>query len=527
MACGQRRSRRFHFESDPNGRDEWAQELNPDIREIARRGQVDLFSTLEESAKQWGGDAAVVHGNSTLSYADLYEAARRMASKLRSAGVRRGDKVGLLCPNDPAYIVASLAVLHAQAIVVTASPGLQSGDVLKLAEDIKLDAFLTSDGFKTLVPNEYAGSMTEVSVAQEGERLYLCLAKVRTTPSNERQALVGLKTATIRFSSGTLSDAKGILLSHATVLHRLNGYDRNVPPFKDDKIYWLQPIATTLAGLYVFLLRGATVILGHALDPQYFARIIAKQRITQVYAAPLFYRMMVNDKSLTAHDLAGVKYLVSTGSSLPPGVARSFCEKFGREILECYGLAECGRVLVNFAEDRRKRGSVGKPALGYEVRLVTGPDLASGPEAVGELYVRGPGLFDAYYKPWRLREAVLEDVWFKTGDVARRDEDGFYWIVGRVKEVINVGGLKVFPSEIEALVLSHPAVDEAVVYGMPDARFGEVPQASIKLHTGANCTPAELLRYVNEHLPPLSALRRVRFVTEIAKTPTGKAKRRR
>ena len=503
------------------------QELNPDIREMVRGGQVDIFSTLEESSKQWAGDTAVVHGACELRYADLYKAARRMASKLRSAGIGPGDKIGLLCPNTPAYIVASLAVLNAKGIVVTASPGLQSGDVLKLAKEMKLDAFLASDEFRTLVPNEYVGSMAEVSVAEEGERLCICLAKLCTTPSNERDALRELNAATIRFSSGTLSDAKGIILSHATVLQRLNGYDRDVPPFKEDKIYWLQPIATTLAGLYVYLLRGSTVILGHALDTRNFARIMAEQGITQVYAAPLFYRMMLNDKSLTADNLARVKFLVSTGSALPPGMAQAFYEKFGREIVECYGLAECGRVLVNFVEDRRRRGSVGKPALGYDVKLAAGLDLANEPENVGELCVRGPGLFDAYYKPWRLRETVLEDGWFKTGDLARRDEDGFYWIVGRVKEVINVGGVKVFPSEIEALILRHPAVDEVVVYGVPDPRFGEVPQASIKLNTGAMCTKDELLRYVNEHLPTLSVLRRVKFVTEIPKTPTGKLKRRR
>ena len=487
---------------------------------------MDLFSTLEESSKRWPGDTAVVHGTSVLRYSDLYGAARRMASKLRAVGIRPGDKVGLLCPNGPGYIVASLAILNANAIVVTASPGLQSGDVVKVAEEMKLDACLASDGLRSLVPREYAGQRSEVSVAQEGEGLHVFLAPRRTTPLKEREALLGLRAATIRFSSGTLSEAKGIILSHATLVARLNAYDKDLPPFKDDKILWLQPIATTLAGLYVYLLRGATVILGHGVDTQYLAGLIGEHGLTQVYAAPLFYRMMLNETSLTADDLTGVKYFMSTGSSLSGGVPQAFYEKFGREILECYGLAECGRVLVNFVEDGRKRGSVGKPALGYEVKLATGTDVVNRQEAAGELCVRGPCLCDAYYKPWRLRAAMLEDGWFKTGDLARRDEDGYYWIVGRVKEVINVGGVKVFPSEIEALLLHYPVVDEAVVYGVADVRFGEVPHANVKLRKGSICTKDELLRFVNERLPVLSALRRVKFVTEIPKTSTGKAKRR-
>ncbi|HZD41271.1 MAG TPA: class I adenylate-forming enzyme family protein, partial [Terriglobales bacterium] len=432
---------------------------------------MNLFSILENSSWPWAGDAAVVHGTCRLSYSELFGAARRFASKLCSAGVESGDKVGLFCPNSPAYVIASLAILHREAILVTAPPGLQAGDVFNLTEQMKLDAIITSDSLRTLVPDGYGRSASEVALTGQGEGLHIFCARARMTPVSERRALEALHAATVRFSSGTLSEAKGIVVSHATYLARLNGYDSALPPFKEDKILWLQPIATVLEGLYIYLLRGATIVLGHAVDAAHLTRLVAEHGITQVYAPPLFYRMMLNEKNIAPGDLAGIRYFMSTGSALPGGVGQAFHERFGREIVECYGLAECGRVLVNFVEAAHKRGSVGKPALGYEVTLMPHPAVPHAQDR-GELCVRGPGLFDAYYKPWRLRESVLEGGWFKTGDLARRDEDGTYWITGRIKEVINVGGLKVFPAEIEALLLRHPEVDEALVYGVPDARFG-------------------------------------------------------
>jgi len=134
-------------------------------------------------------------------------------------------------------------------------------------------------------------------------------------------------------------------------------------------------------------------------------------------------------------------------------------------------------------------------------------------------------MFEGYYKPWRSRDEVLEDGWFRTGDLARRDADGYYWIVGRTKEVINVGGMKVFPQELEDILLGHPAVEEALVYAAPAPRFGEAPRAQVKLRPGVSSTEKEILDFANANLSVFRMLRGVEFVDEIPKTPTGKARR--
>ena len=182
-------------------------------------------------------------------------------------------------------------------------------------------------------------------------------------------------------------------------------------------------------------------------------------------------------------------------------------------------------MLANFSQDASKRGSVGEPVPGREVKLAPLEAGSSEGADIGEILVRGPGLFDGYYKPWRLREEVVADGWLRTGDLARRDGDGYFWIIGRIKEVINVGGVKVFPYEVEEVLMSHPAVEEAVVYGVAEPRFGEAPHAKVKLRAGASCTERELLRHVNDKLSVFKSLRGVEFVEEIPKTVTGKPKR--
>jgi len=233
--------------------------------------------------------------------------------------------------------------------------------------------------------------------------------------------------------------------------------------------------------------------------------------------------MMINQSAVLASDFSGIKFFISTGAPLPSAIAAAFGEKFGREISQYYGLGECGPVFVNVSNDRGKRGAAGTLLPDWEISLAGGN--GSDANDRGELLVRGPGLFDGYYKPWGVGETVLVDGWFRTGDLVRRDDDGYFWIVGRSKDLINVGGTKVFPAEIEDLLMRHPDVEGALVYGRSDARFGEVPHAKVKRHAAATITERDLVRFVNEQLPILKKLRHVEFVTDLPRTGTGKIKR--
>jgi acyl-CoA synthetase (AMP-forming)/AMP-acid ligase II len=181
-------------------------------------------------------------------------------------------------------------------------------------------------------------------------------------------------------------------------------------------------------------------------------------------------------------------------------------------------------VSANRSGNRAKRGSIGTP-VGAEIKLMGEPVALMNCEADGELLVRGPAMFEGYCNPWRPREEFSVDGWFRTGDLAKRDRDGFYWIIGRLKEMINVGGLKVVPAEVEDVLTAHPDVEEAVVFGVADARFGEVPHAKVKLVAGSRVNQADILRYARQNVAFYKLPRSIEIVAHLSQTASGKIKR--
>ena len=480
---------------------------------------MNLFSLFDDGVKRWRRHIAIVHKGDAFHYSDLLGAAEFLAAELRGLGIEEGDKVGLMCLNGPEHAIGTLAVMRVGGIVFHIPPESKGDEIANVASEMALDAFCFASRFAEVIPGPGNNGSRRVSIFSGRDPLILKRAQHRT-PQSERDRLLELKAATLRLSSGTTGKAKGIIVSHDSLLERAKIH-REAPPLEEgDAVLWLQPMAR-MPGPLAHLIHGAKLVIGDAMDTQSIPNLVQRHGVTHVYTSPMFYRAILNDKNVRAEDLRNVKYYLSGGAALGKPIADGFAAKYGREIVEHYGSGECGTVFINLGRDPSKRGSIGVPVRA-EVKLVSDDGGQLEEESTGELLVRCPGLFSGYYKPWRLRDEVLEDGWFRTGDIARRDADGYYWIVGRVKEVISVGGVKVFPHEIEEVLLSHPAVDEAVVLGAPEARFGEVPHARVKLKAGAVCTERELLLYVNEKLSVFKALRSIEFVDEIPRTVTGK-----
>ena len=481
---------------------------------------MNVYSVVVEAATQWPETIVIADGDRSLRYGELLAAVEAVAAEFQSAGVKPGDKLGLLFPNCAEFVVAFFAAHRLRAIAVPMPAALSGAEVARLAEDIEVDAFCFDARLETSLPLGYDRRSLS-AIGRSG--LGVCAHPA--TSAAERERLLKLDPAIIRFSSGTTATAKGIVISHRTLLQRVRAQRSDLPIADRETVLWLQPLTMNFVSPVLFVSMGSCMILAGATDTYLLADLLRRHRIAQVYAAPLTYRMMVTEESLSAADLRDVKHFVSTSAALPPSTAEAFRRRFGREIVQYYGSGECARASSNWNEDISKRGSVGRPTGGYKFKLEGVPDEASGPESVGELLVRGPGLFDAYYKPWRLKDEVLEKGWFRTGDLARRDADGYYWIVGRTTDIINVAGVKVHPQRLEEILLRHPAVEEAVVYGAPDARFGESPRAKVKVRSGMKATEKEILDFANDRLSVFFMLRGVSFVSDIPKTATGKPRR--
>jgi acyl-coenzyme A synthetase/AMP-(fatty) acid ligase len=481
---------------------------------------VNLLSALDQTAHNWPEDVAIVHGHRQFRYADVHAAIEPLAKELRGAGIEDGHKVGLMFASSPEHVIASFAVLRINAIVCYVLPASKADEIANLTREVALDAFCFPASLAHMIPT----GRSERSVALVAGREPLIVRRFASaTPADERDRLRRVAAAYIRFTSGTTGIAKGIIVSLDTMLERANS-NREAPHFgKEDTVLWLQPMARA-PGPLAYLLCGGKLVIGDGLDIPSVIRLIQEHRVTHVYSAPMFYRAILNEPDVNSSQLQTVKYFLSGGTALGKQLADAFALRYGQPIVEHYGLSECGAVFINPGTDPSKRGSIGVPVR-VEVKLVSAEGTLPNRTDTGELLVRGPGLFDAYYKPWKPRDEVLDNGWFRTGDIARRDGDGYYWIIGRTKEVINVGGMSVFPREIEEVLLSHPAVEEALVFGAPEPRFGEVPHAKIKLSRGVSCAEKDLMRWTNEKLSVFKALRKLEFVSEIPKTVSGKPRR--
>lgn len=477
---------------------------------------MNLFTLLEETARRFPTNAAIVKAGDSCSYGDLYNEACRLAADFAALDLGAGARIGVMFPNGAEYVAAAFAVLAAGGIVVSISPAVTAADVVSLAEDMDLDGFCYSARFAPLFAATPHGESQPRPILSGKDPLIVQRSAGNATG---REALRQLNAATLRSSSGTTGRVKGIIVSHEALLERAETHCVAPPLDEEAAVLWLRPMARP--EIYAFVRQAAKIVVGDAMDPRGAAERVRLHGVTHVYAAPIFFRTLLAERDIGPADFATVKYFLTGGSALGRSLADEFAARYGMEIVEHYGSAECATVLINLSRRVDKRGSAGLPVRA-ELKIA---DAEDGTEATGELMVRCGGLFDGYYKPWRPRDEVLEDGWFRTGDVARRDADGYYWIVGRTKEVINVGGMKVFPQELEDLLLRHPAVEEALVYGAAAPRFGEVPRAKIKLRSGAAATEKEMLEFANANLSVFRMLRGVEFVDEIPKTPTGKSRR--
>jgi long-chain acyl-CoA synthetase len=483
-----------------------------------------LFEVMERAAECWPNRTALVQNERIFTYRDLRNAVEEIATALTEYNIKPGDKVGIVFPRSIGYVIACFAVLKAGAIAVPISAAHKALEIAAAASMVDIDAFCCHQSLLSTLSSIAEPSTGFRRTPGYPEFVMMRLATASTN-ADMRERLLAAHTAYICFSSGTTSISKGIVLSHEALLERADRRTDTPKITQESCILWLRALDRFVPNQFIAaFMAGAKVIIGNSLNMGILPDLIRQHGVDQVWAVPAFYRALLQD-SVTASAYAPVTHFLSSGAPVSLSLAQDFYNKFGHEIIQNYGSAECSPIFINSATDPEKRGSVGMPVDGREIRLRPLDATASESVSEGELLVRGMGMLTAYYNPWRSPEEFLEDGWLPTGDIARRDEDGFYWIVGRIKEVINVGGTKVFASEIEDILSKHPLVEDCVVFPARDPRFGEVPHAKVKLRDPVVAAENALLGYANERLSVFKSLRRLEVVDQIEKTVTGKPKR--
>jgi len=486
--------------------------------------QSGLYPLLERAASKWPNDTAVSSALGDFTYGQLDVAARKLAAILRDTGIEPGHKVGVLCSSGPSYVIASFALFLIDGIVVPIFPGLKSSEINELATGLEINAICFDPSFQNLIDDNSIQQAIALPQLDGAIHFHLMPFGADGLGKIPDSRLVEIGAPLMRFTSGTTSAAKGVIVPQTAMLEYTKRFIASYSIARGDGVLNLLSMAHIFYQITAGLLQGAKLVVHEINDMERIVGALQTEHITHIEAAPSFYAMLLRGDALSAEDLRQIKYITSCGAALPEPVAAKFREKFGREIVERYGLTETGPVILNVNEDPRKRGTLGRPVPGCEIKLAA-LDSDDVSESEGEILVRCPGLFTGYYSPWTPAKSILAEGWYRTGDVASMDADGFYRIVGRTKNIINVGAVKVFPTEIEQILCTHPAVEEALVYGAPDPRFGEAPRAKVKLKPKACCDRKELLAFVNRQLSLFASLRDIDYVDALPKTVTGKLKR--
>ncbi len=491
-----------------------------------------LLGMLGASAGRHPHRPAFVFRDRTLSYAELQERAREVGRLLQALGVRPRDRVVLVLPNVPEFGAGYFGILAAGATVVPLNPLLKAEEVEYILEDSGASAMVCLQMSYRLLQAARQGLGRAVPA------LVLDADPSGLAPGDLTPAMSGTppggfiphegdagNVVACLYTSGTTGRPKGAMLTHWNLLANIRCFREILPVTQDDVFLTVLPMFHAFAATVMFLeplSLGAAIVVESRFAPDLILKAIAEHRVTLFSGVPTMFAVLASVPRPPA-DFPRWRLCISGGAPLPPAVLVAFEAKYGVPIYEGYGPTECSPVLtVNPPLGVRKIGSVGPAIPNVELRIVDDGGRPLPPGHVGEITARGPNVMQGYLNRPEETAQVLRDGWYHTGDLGRVDEDGYYYIVDRKTDLILVGGLNVYPRDVELVLTEHPAVAEVAVIGVPDPVRGEVPKALVVLRNGQTVGTQELLQWCRRRLASYKVPRTVRLVSELPKTVTGK-----
>jgi long-chain acyl-CoA synthetase len=489
----------------------------------------NLADNLTAAAEQYPDRPALLFGDAVMSYAELDRATARVAGLLRERGVEPGDRVGIMLPNVPEFAIAYYAVLRAGGVVVPMNVLLKQREVAFYLGDPEAKLVFAWHEFAAAAQAGAAEAGTECVLVEPGS--FDESAGDPAQPSAPPTERAADDTAVILYTSGTTGKPKGAELTHANLSINADVSKALFSLGPDDVVLGALPLFHAFGqtcGLNAAIGAGASL----ALIPRFAAdaalTTLERERVTVFEGVPTMYGALLHHPERDRFDVSALRVCVSGGAALPVELLHDFEREFGCVILEGYGLSETSPVACFNHPDRvRKPGSIGTPVEGVEMKLVDANRGTSAPGEAGEIAIRGHNVMKGYLnRAEATAEAIDRDGWFYSGDIARIDDDGCYFIVDRKKELIIRGGYNVYPREIEEVLYAHPAVREAAVIGVPDAHLGEEVAAAVALKPGAAVEVSEIREFVKANVAAYKYPRHVWFVDELPKGPTGKILKR-
>ncbi len=488
---------------------------------------MNLAANLVRSASHFPDNVAIRLDDITVTYSQLEVGSQLAAGVLRERGVQAGDRVAIMMPNVPQFAVLYYAILRLGAVVVPMNPLLKEREVAY---------YLGNSGAKLIFVWQGFDSDASAGAAQVGADTVVVEAAGFMSLLPAAQPIADVvdrndeHTAVILYTSGTTGQPKGAELTHINLIRNIDiAVGDLIGITSDDVIFGGLPLFHVFGqtcGLNAGVAAVATLTLLPRFDPLKAFEVLQRDAVTVFQGVPTMYVALVNHPERANYDLSALRLCCSGGSAMPVEVMTAFEKAFGCVVLEGYGLSETSPIASFNMPDKRRPGSIGTPVSGVDFRIVDddGNEVSTGD--VGEIAIRGHNVMKGYWdKPEETANAI-KDGWFHTGDMARQDEDGFYFIVDRKKDMIIRGGYNIYPREIEEVLYEHPAVAEAAVIGVPHGELGEEVGAAVALKPGATATAEELRDFVKGQVAAYKYPRHVELFDALPKGPTGKILKR-
>ncbi len=470
--------------------------------------------------------------NDEVSYSKLLDTARRIGSSLAGKGLNRDDKVCIWLQNRPEFTYLMFGCAFSGTVLVPINTQFKAEEAQYIIDNSEAKLLITQPEFYEMAakikPN--CPKLKEIVVVDQAPSGTTPFSELYNPAQSVDREISEQDIASIIYTSGTTGYPKGVLLTQKNYLVNASQIAQAAKMTEADRFMCILPLfhvngqlVTVLAPLYA----GAKMILTKGFSPKDFLARLARYQATAFSGVPTVYAILNNQPDAEKYDLSSLRFCICGAAPMPVEVFETFERKYKAFILEGYGLSEgtCASSL-NPLDGTRKIGSIGTPLKGQEMRIVDDKDQEAARGSVGEIVVRGENVMKGYYRNQQATEDTLKGGWLHTGDLGYQDPDGYFFIVGRKKEMIIRGGENIYPKEIEEVLYKHPGVLDAAVVGLPDKVWGEEVGAFIVPKPGQTLTEPELIEYCKARIANYKCPRRVFFREELPKTATGKIQKR-
>lgn len=491
---------------------------------------MNIAHNVERGARFFPDKTALIFEGKSFTYKGLDKMANRLANGLRGLGIERGDRVALFLPNIPEFVTSYLGILKIGAVAVSLNVMLKSGEVKFILNDCTAKALITTQSLCENVPDWELPDLKHILIAEGRVNKGISLDQLMSCASSNARA-IGMERnepAAIVYTSGTTGFPKGATLSHGNVISNVYSKNRCCQMRSEDRILLYLPLFHCF-GQNAILNSGlnacTTIILQRRFEPEQVLKTIVSDGVTMFFGVPTVFIKMLN-MNTSGYNLESVRYYFTAAAPMPVEVVQRWHSKHGRLIHEGYGLTETSPFASYNHDLKYKFGSIGAPIENVEMKVVNSDGMEVEPGSLGEIVIRGPNVMLGYWNRPSETAQVLTNGWFHTGDMGRMDSDGYFYVVDRLKDMINVSGFKVYPAEVENAIAAHPAVAEVAVYGVPDTVKGEIVKANILLKAGFAIAQEEVIAFCSEKMAAYKIPRAVKFVSEIPKNATGKVLKR-